>query len=186
MRKVIAAMNMTLDGYCDHTYGIADAELHDHYTELLNTAEVLLYGRITYQLMEDAWPAILKNPTGQKDLDDFASTIDRLPKIVFSKSDLKINWSSAHLTKRSPEEEVTALRQEPGKDILVGSPSLINTLTKLRLIDEYQLCVHPVVAGKGLKLFRDQTESTKLNLFKMKTLGSGAVVFYYTPELKAS
>ena len=110
-------MNMTLDGYCDHTYGIADAELHDHYTELLNTAEVLLYGRITYQLMEDAWPAILKNPTGQKDLDDFYRYHwSPAENSIFQKWP-EINWSSAHLTKRSPEEE-TALRQNRVKIFL--------------------------------------------------------------------
>ena len=83
MRKVIAAINMTLDGFCDHTAGIPDEEIHQHYTELLNEGDAILYGRITYQLME-YWQPLVKNPSGEKTMDDFAKAIDKIPKIVFS------------------------------------------------------------------------------------------------------
>src|SRR6185436_6988037 len=125
MRKVIAAINMTLDGFCDHTTGIPDEEIHQHYTELLNEGDAILYGRITYQLME-YWQPLVKNPSGEKTMDDFAMAIDKIPKIVFSHTLKNVEWESAKLAKRPIEEEVLALKQSPNggsKDILVGSRS---------------------------------------------------------------
>jgi len=181
MRKVIAAINMTLDGYCDHTAVNPDDEIHYYYADLLNNAGVVLYGRVTYHLME-YWRDIVKNPTGDRSMDDFAVIMDKTPKIVFSHTLKNLDWESARLANQSIEEEVATLKQQPGKDIYVGSPGLIVTLTKLNLIDEYQLCVHPVIAGKGLPLFKDINDSRMLKLLKTKTFNSGAVVLYYEPE----
>jgi dihydrofolate reductase len=185
MRKLIAAINMTLDGFCDHTAMIADDEIHQHYSELLRSAGTILYGRITYQLME-YWPTLLKNPGGNKSMDEFAVTIDNIPKIVFSRTlqDDDILWKTARLAKRSIEEEVSALRQQAGKDILVGSRSLIVTLLNLNLIDEFQLCVQPIIAGKGLPLFQNINDRIDLKLLKTKTFGCGAVALYYEPVKK--
>jgi dihydrofolate reductase len=182
MRKVIAAINQTLDGYCDHTAGIADAELHDHFTALLNSAEIILYGRITYQLMEDYWPLLVQNPSGERNLDEFAIAIDRIPKIVFSKTLTHLDWDTATLATESLEAVVRALKQEEGKDILIGSPSLIAALTQLDLIDEYQLCIHPVILGSGLPLFRGIQDRIVLRLLRTKTFGSGVVVHFYGRE----
>jgi dihydrofolate reductase len=184
MRKVIAAINMTLDGFCDHTAMIADDELHQHYNELLSNAGALIYGRITYQLMESYWPTIVKNPTGNKPMDEFAVLIENIPKIVFSRTLNNVDWKNARLAKGDVKEEVVALRQQPGKDIFVGSPSLIVTLLKLNLIDEYQLCVHPVISGSGLPLFKNISDKTILTLLKTKTLSSGSIVLYYKPTQK--
>jgi dihydrofolate reductase len=181
MRKLIAAINITLDGFCDHTAMIADDELHQHYNELLSNAGALIYGRITYQLMESYWPAVVKNPTGNKPMDDFAVLIHNIPKIVFSHTLHNIEWNNARLAKRDVNEEVLDLKQQPGKDIFVGSPSLIVDLTKRNLIDEYQLCVHPVIIGHGLPLFKTINDRIILKLLKTKTLGSGAIVLYYEP-----
>jgi len=180
MRKIIAALNMTLDGFCDHTHGIADDELHKHYSELLRNAGVILYGRITYQLME-FWPTLVKNPSGNKSMDEFAVIMDNVPKIVFSRTLKQVEWKSATLATRGIREEVIELKQKPGKDIYVGSPSLIVALTQLNLFDEYQLCVHPVIAGSGLPLFKNISEKIVLKLSKTKTFGSGAIVLYYEP-----
>ena len=171
---------MTLDGYCDHTAGIPDEEIHHHYSDLLNNAGVILYGRITYQLMQ-FWQTLLKNPTGIKSMDDFAVSIDKIPKIVFSHHLKTTGWDSAELSSRSPEEVVTELKQQSGKDILIGSRSLIIQLMKLNLIDEYQLCIHPVVEGKGLPLFENMHDRTILKLIKTKTFSGGAVLLYYEP-----
>lgn len=179
MRKVIAAINMTLDGFCDHTAAIADDELHQHFTDLLKNAGVLLYGRTTYQLMEDYWPELAKNPSGHKADDDFALAIDHVPKIVFSRTLKSLNWKTATLAKRDLKEEVLALRSQPGKDIYLGSPSLITAMTKLNLVDEFQLCVHPVILGTGLPLFKTITDRIVLKLVKTKTFGSGTIVHYY-------
>ena len=171
-------MNMTLDGYCDHTYGIADEELHDHYSDLLSNAGTILYGRITYQLMQ-YWQEVLEKPSVQRSEKRFAEVIDRIPKVVFSHTLKDTGWESSRLASRDLKEEVLALRQEEGKNILVGSPSLIVGLTQLGLIDEYQICIHPVIAGKGLVLFRDMSDKIILKLLKTKTFGSGAIVMYY-------
>jgi len=180
MRKVIAAINMTLDGFCDHTAGIPDEEIHYHYADLLNNAGVVLYGRITYQLMQ-YWQTLLNNPSGEKSMDDFAMAIDKIPKIVFSHKLKNTEWNSAKLSNQPIEEEVLELKQQSGKDILVGSRSLIIQLMKLNLIDEYQLMVHPVVAGSGLPLFENINDRTILKLIKTKTFSGGAVTLYYEP-----
>ena len=178
MRKLIAAMNMTLDGYCDHTAMIADDEIHQHYSDVLRNAGILLYGRITYQLME-YWPTVLKEPTGNKAMDEFAEVIDKIPKVVFSHTLKTVEWETARLAKRDLKEEVLALRQETGKDILVGSPSLIVALSQLNLIDEYQFGVQPIILGSGLPLFKNIKDRIDLKLLKTKTFGCGAVFFYY-------
>src|SRR5258708_39402373 len=158
MRKLIAAINMTLDGFCDHTAGIADDELHQHYNELLTNADTLLFGRITYQLMESYWPTIVKNPTGNKPTDEFAVLIDNISKIVFSRTLKNVDWKNTKLKKEVINEEVLELKQSRNggsKNILVGSPSLIVALMQLDLIDEYQLAVQPIVLGSGLPLFKN-------------------------------
>lgn len=184
MRKLIAGINMTLDGFCDHTAGIADEELHQHYNELLSNAGAIIWGRITYQLMESYWPTVVKNPTGNKATDEFAVTVDNISKIVFSHTLKNVEWENSRVAKRGVKEEVLELKQRKGKDILVGSPSLIVTLMKLNLIDEYQLCVHPVIVGKGLPLFKNINDRTILKLLKTKTFSSGSITLYYEPTKK--
>ncbi len=181
MRKLIAAINMTLDGFCDHTAITPDDEIHQHYADLLKNADVVLYGRITFQLME-YWQTVVENPTGNKAMDEFALIMHSIPKIVFSHSLKNVDWESAKLAKRDLEEEVLELKKQSGKDILVGCRSLIIQLMKLNLIDELQLCIHPVVAGGGLPLFENLNDRTTLNLKKTKTFSGGAVSLYYKPK----
>lgn len=178
MRKIIAAINMTIDGICDHTSIIPDEEIHEHYRELLSGADAILYGRITYQLME-FWQNLVKNPSGEKSMDDFALAMDKIPKIVFSNTMNVTDWESAVIAKRYLKEEVLILREQPGKNIFIGSRSLILQLLKLDLIDEFQLCIHPVIAGNGLQLFENFNERIIFKLRKTKNFSSGAVVHYY-------
>ena len=172
---------MTLDGFCDHTAGIPDEEIHQHYTELLKQGDAILYGRTTYQLME-FWRTLLENPSEDKSMNDFAQVINKIPKIVFSRTLKNVDWKSAAIAKRDLKEEVLELKQQSGKDILIGSRSLIIQLMKLNLINEYQLCIHPVVAGNGLPLFENINDRTILKLIKTKTFGGGAVTLYYEPN----
>jgi dihydrofolate reductase len=181
MRKIVAAINLTLDGFCDHTAILPDEEIHQHYTELLREADAVLYGRITYQLMQ-FWQTLVKNPSGEKSMDDFARAIDNIPKIVFSHTLKNVAWDSAQLANQPIEEMVLALKQQSGRDIFVGSRSLIIQLMKLNLIDEYQLCVHPVIAATGLPLFENLNHRTILKLIKTKTFSGGAVTLYYEPK----
>ncbi len=184
MRKLIAAINMTLDGFCDHTAMIADEEIHQHYNELLRNADTLLYGRITYQLMESYWPTVVKNPTGIKPTDEFAVLIDNISKIVFSRTLKNVEWKNTKLKKEVIKEEILELKQQSGKNILVGSPSLIVALTQLDLIDEYQLGVQPIILGSGLPLFKNIKDRINLKLIKTKTFGCGAITLYYEPTKK--
>jgi dihydrofolate reductase len=178
MRKLIAAMNMTLDGFCDHTVMMADDEIHDHYTELIRNAGALIYGRITYQLME-FWPPLVKNPTGNKSMDEFAVAIDDASKIVYSRTLKNVEWRNTTLKREINKEELLELKQQTGKDLFVGSPSLIVALTQLGIVDEYQLSVHPTIVGSGLPLFKNIKDRVDLKLLKTKAFGCGAVTFYY-------
>ena len=180
MSKVIAAINMTIDGVCDHTAGLPDEEIHQHYAALLDSADIILYGRTTYQLMQ-YWQKLLKNPSGDKTADNFAIAIDKIPKIVFSHKLKNTDWDSAKLATKPLDDLVIELKQQPGKDIFVGSRSLIIQLMNLNLIDEYQLCIHPVVAGKGLQLFDNINDRTIFKLTKTKNFINGAVTLYYEP-----
>ena len=184
MRKLIAAINMTLDGFCDHTAGIADDELHQHYNELLSTGDTLLYGRTTYQLMESYWPTVVENPTGNKPTDEFAVLIDNISKIVFSRTLQHVDWKNSKLKNEIIKEEILELKQQAGKNIFAGSRSLIVALTNLNLIDEYQLCVHPVILGNGLPLFKNINDRINLKLLKTKAFGAGQIVLYYEPAKK--
>lgn len=182
MRKIIAAINMTLDGFCDHTALSPDEEIHDHYKELLEESDAILYGRKTYQLMQ-YWQPLVNNPSGEKSMDEFASAMDKIQKIVFSTTLKTLDWHSATLSDHTIEETVSTLKQQSGKNILVGSPALIVELTNLHLIDEYQLCIHPVLIGKGLPLFDKINERTVFTLLKTKVFSAGATILYYTRAL---
>ena len=185
MRKVIAAINMSLDGFCEHTALTADDEIHQHYNDLLRSSGALLYGRITYQLMESYWPTVVKNPTGNKPLDEFAVLIDNISKIAFSHTLKNVDWKNARLAKKDIKEEVIELRQETGKDILVGSRSLIVELMNLNLIDEFQLCVQPIILGNGsIPLLKNINDRINLKLLKTKTFSSGSIILYYEPAKK--
>jgi dihydrofolate reductase len=181
MRKIIAAINMTLDGFCDHTAVSPDEAVHDHYGELLKSAGTALYGRKTYLLME-FWKGLAEHPSGEKSMDDFAMNMDAIPKIVFSRTLQSVDWKSAKIAKRDLEAETLTLREEDGGDILVGSRSLIIALINLGLVDEFQLMVHPVVARKGLPLFDELADGVVLKLTKTQTFSSGAVLLYYAPS----
>ena len=189
MRKLIAGINMTLDGFCDHTAMIADDEIHQHYNELISNAGAIIWGRITYQLMQSYWPTVVKDPTGNKPMDEFAVLIQNIPKVVFSRTmndadPTIVGWKNVKLAKGGVKEEILELKKSRdggSKDILVGSPSLIVAAMNLNLVDEYQLCVHPVIIGKGLPLFKNISDSVTLKLLKTKTLGSGQMAHYYEP-----
>lgn len=170
---------MTLDGFCDHTLMIADDEIHEHYNEVLSNAGLLLYGRKTYQLMESYWPMVVETPTGNLAEDRFAVIIDNIPKIVYSHTLNGVTWKNSTLKKEIDKAEILEWKEQPGKDILVGSPSLIVALTNLKLIDEYQISVQPTIAGSGLSLFNNVKKRVDLALLKTKTFGCGAVTFYY-------
>ena len=184
MRKLIAGLNMSLDGFCDHTAMTADDEIHEHYNQVLREAGTLIYGRITYQLMESYWPIIVKDPTGNKSEDDFAVLMDNISKIVYSHTLEDVSWNNSELKHELIREEIEALKQQEGKNILVGSPSLIVAFSQLGLVDEYQLGVMPTILGSGLTLFKNIHDRIDLSLLKTKTFSCGAIMLYYKPIRK--
>jgi dihydrofolate reductase len=181
MSKVVFAFNFTADGYCSHTDMIADEELHEYFTGLLRKASVLLYGRVTYQLMVPYWPEIAKTQSETAATNEFARVFDSLSKIVFSTSLKYVEGNNTRLVRGNLAQEVLTLKQQPGKDICVGSLSIASQLSELGLIDEYQFVVHPVVAGKGPRLFETVPlqNTLRLDFVGSKTLQSGVVALQY-------
>jgi dihydrofolate reductase len=178
MAKLIAAMNMTLDGFCDHTAMTADDEIHQHYADLLRDADTVIYGRITFELME-YWRDVVKNPTGNDATDDFALTMENIQKIVYSRTLDHVDWKGAELKREIVKDEILDLKHRSVRNILVGSPGLIVALGNLGLIDEYQVGVQPIVIGHGLPLFKNISDKIDLKLIKTKTFECGAVIIYY-------
>ncbi len=181
MRKVVFGINMTADGFCSHTDGIADEELHEYFTELLRDAGVLLYGRITYELMVPFWPDAAKNQSFDPATNEFARVFDSLEKVLLSRTVQKVDDKHTRLAHAGLAEEVAALKKQPGKDICVGSLSLASQLSERGLIDEYHFVVHPVIAGKGPRLFDSvkMQESFRLDFIGSKVFRSGAVALHY-------
>lgn len=172
---------MTIDGFCDHTAVNADEEIHQHNAELLSAIDMILYGRITYQLMI-FWKEVAENPTGRKFIDDFAVIMDKTPKLVFSHTIKEISWNGAKLATLPLQEEISKLKQQTGNDILIGSSSLIVQSINLNLVDEFQLCVHPVISKTGFSLFKNIKTRNEFILIKIKNFTCGAVILYYQPK----
>jgi dihydrofolate reductase len=181
MRKVVFGINITADGYCSHTDGIADEELHDFYAWLLRQASLLLLGRITYQLMVPYWPDVARNPSESEATNEFARVFDSLDKVVFSTTLKQVEGNATRIVRANVAEEVVALKQQPGKDIAVGGLSIASQLSARGLIDEYHFVVHPVVAGKGPRLFETvkPQDTLPLDFLGLRTFRSGVVALHY-------
>ncbi len=181
MRKVVFAINITTDGFCNHTDMIADDELHEYFTKVLRQASLILSGRITYQLMVPYWPEVAKNQSESEATNEFARVFDALDKVVFSTTLPRVDGNHTRIVRTNLAEEVVALKQQPGKDICVGSLSLASQLSARGLINEYRFVVHPVVAGKGPRLFDTVKLQDRLRLEFMdsETFRSGVVALHY-------
>jgi dihydrofolate reductase len=182
MRNVIYAINLTVDGCCDHTKVSADDELLEFYANLIRDAGLLAYGRITYQLMVPYWPDIAKNPSGQTKADiEFAQVFDSANKVVFSQSLDKVEDNNSRIVRTKPESEILKLKQEKGKNILLGGVALPSYLIELGLVDEFIFVVQPIIAGEGRRLMEGISlqEKLKLKLVDSTVLKSGCVSLHY-------
>ena len=182
MRKVIFAINITLDGCCDHTKHIPDEEIYEYYTRLLrDDAGLLVYGRKTYQLMVPYWPDIAKSQSEPKADIEFAQAFDSLNKIVFSRSLGSAEDKNTRIVRTNLRDEILKLKQEPGKNILVGGVDIPSQLMELGLVDEYRFVVMPIIVGKGRRLFEGVSlpEKCRLKLVESKTFKSGSVALRY-------
>jgi len=184
MRPLRYSINVTLDGCCDHREGIADEELHRYHAANLERADALLFGRVTYEMMEAAWrqPATGTWPDWMADwMIPFAQTIDSAKKYVVSSTLDRVDWN-AELVKGDLEKAVQQLKREPGRGLFVGGLTLPLALADLGLIDEYDFVVQPIVAGHGPTLFAGLRERLDLNLVGREEFRSGAVALRYQPS----
>jgi dihydrofolate reductase len=184
MRNVIYAINITLDGCCDHTKTIADEEVLEYYSHLLRDADLLVFGRKTYQLMVPYWPDIAKNQSATKAENEFARTFDSINKVVFSQSLGSAEDKKTRIIRTNLHDGILELKQEPGKNILVGGVSLPSQLIELGLVDEYRFVVGPILAGEGRRLMEGISlpEKLQLKLVESKPFKSGCVALRYLKQ----
>jgi len=189
MRKLIYAINITLDGCCEHTKmlspgelrertGGSDSEFLEYYMQLLREMDLSIYGRITYQLMVPYWPDIAKSHSETKAENDFADAFEAVPRVVFSRT-LQTADEKTRIVRGNLREEILHLKQAPGGNILVGGVSLPAQLAELGLIDEYRFVVQPLVSGEGRRLLEGLPQRLQLKLVDSKSFGSGCVALHY-------
>jgi dihydrofolate reductase len=184
MRNVIFAINTTLDGCCDHTKQLADDETHEYFTDLLRHVDLLVFGRITYELMVPFWPEVAKTQSMSEAENEFARTFDALPRVVFSRSLRGADDKKTRIVRGELRDEMLKLKREPGKDILVGGVSLPSQLIKLGLVDEYRFVVGPILAGEGRRLMEGVSlpETLQLRLVESTPFRSGCVGLRYVKQ----
>jgi dihydrofolate reductase len=189
MRPLLYSINVTLDGCVDHNAIPADKVLqettlratHRHATESMARADALLFGRVTYQMMEEAWRLATRTMTPPDWTEPFARTIDAMKKYVVSTTLSRVDWN-AELVRGNLGEAVLKLKQQPGKALFTGGVKLPMALAELGLIDEYELVVQPRLAGHGPTLFAGLSKYVELKLVDRRELSSGAVVLRYEPR----
>jgi dihydrofolate reductase len=180
MRKLIYAINFTLDGCFDHTKMIADEEILEYYAHLVREADLTVYGRKTYQLMVPYWPDIAKSHSATKAENDFADAFDSMNRVVFSRS-LERAEEKTRIVRTNLKDEILKLKREPGKDILTGGVDIPSQLIELGLVDEFRFVVVPVIAGEGRRLMEgiSMQERLQLKLVESKIFKSGCVALRY-------
>jgi dihydrofolate reductase len=185
MRNLIYAINLTIDGCCDHTKMIPDEEMLEYHLQLLRNADLFVYGRKTYQLMVPYWPDIAKNPSGETKADiEFAQAFDSNKIIVFSKTLEKAEGEKTEIVRTNLKDEILKLKQEQGKSILTGGADIPSQLIQLGLVDEYHIVIHPVIAGEGRRLLEGISlqEKLQLKLVESKIFKSGCVALHYLKQ----
>ena len=179
MRKLVFSMNVSLDGCADHRVALADDELHDFATRLLETEDMLLFGRGIYQLFVDYWPHARQDPQATTSMLAFADRINAIPKVVFSSTLEKVDWSNTRLVGTDMLAEVKRLKQEAGGRLAVGGLRMIQSCWQAGLIDEYWLLVHPLLWGPGRRLFENVPNAAAGELVDVSTFRSGVAVLHY-------
>ena len=184
MRNVIFAINTTLDGCVDHTKQIADEETHEYFTQLMRDVDLLVFGRKTYQLMVPFWPEVAKNQSMTRASNEFARTFDSINKIVFSRSLDSAEDRNTRIIRTNLHGEILKLKQEQGKNILLGGVSVPSQLMELGLVDEYRFVVGPIVAGEGRRLLEGVSlpQRLQLKLAESNFFKSGCVALHYSKQ----
>ncbi|MFE4171860.1 dihydrofolate reductase family protein [Streptomyces sp. NPDC056909] len=181
MRPLRFSINVTLDGCCDHRVIVPDEALHRHHVGNLDQADALLFGRVTYEMMEEAWRPPAPSGARPEWMEPFARTIDAAKKYVVSSTLERVDWN-AELVRGDLAKAVQQLKREPGKGLFVGGVKLALALTELGLIDEYEFVVQPKLAGHGPTLFAGLSKHVDLKLMSRVEFSSGAVAMRYEPR----
>jgi dihydrofolate reductase len=184
MRNVIYAINITLDGCCDHTKQRADEETHEYFNHLMQDVDLLVFGRKTYQLMVPYWPDIAKSQSETKAENEFARAFDSIDKLVFSRSLDCAEDKTTRIVRTNPGDEILKLKKERGKNILVGGVDVPSQLIELGLVDEYHFVVQPIIAGKGRRLLEgvNLLQKLQLKLVESTVLKSGCVALRFSKQ----
>jgi dihydrofolate reductase len=182
MRKLIYAINVTLDGCCDHTKMTGGEEILEHYTQLVREVDLFVYGRKTYQLMVPYWPNVAKDPSDNKASIEYAQAFCSKDKVVFSRSLEGAEDKNTRIVRGNLHDEILKLKQENGKPILAGGVDIPSQLIQLGLVDEYRFVIQPIVAGVGRRLMEGVSlpEKLQLKLVESKPLKSGCVALRYS------
>jgi dihydrofolate reductase len=181
MGNVILSINLTLDGFIDHTAATPDDDSLRYTIEVLNSVDVVLFGRVTYQLLADYWPSAESDSSLPVGMIEFARKINRIKKIVLSQTLEKTEWENTELLREDVIKVVSTLKEKPNQNILIAGSVLDNTLMQHGLIDDFRFQIHPVILGKGTRLFREGIPRTPLKLVETKTFPSGVVITHYLP-----
>lgn len=175
------SINVTLDGCVDHREGVADDESHAFYTRLIEAAGAMLWGRVTYEMMESYWPLVARGEVeAPQAMRDWALTLEDMPKYVVSSTRSDFPWTNSHHLQGDLRTAVQGLKDRSPDGVLLGSGTLATQLDRMDLIDEYRLMVHPMIAGHGPTLYSAGLPSTRrLELISTQPLSSGAVALHY-------
>jgi len=176
------ALNVTLDGCCDHREMVADDDMLDYFTQLMDGAGAMLFGRTTYELMEDAWPAVARDENAARAMREWARKLEAKTKYVVSATRRDFPWNNTVRVEGDLREAVNQLKEKTPRGVLVGSPQLSAALEQLGLIDEYRIVVHPVLAGHGPTLFQGSVRRRRLELVETQRLKSGVMAMHYRPK----
>ena len=188
MRKVIYAINLTLDGCCDHTKIVPDEAMFEYHIQLLRDTDLFVYGRKTYQLMVPYWPEVAKDQSASKSDREFAQAFGSADKVVFSRSlddaEAKKGDKNARVVRTNLRDEILKLKQEQGKSILTGGVDIPSQLIELGLVDEYRFVVQPIIVGEGRRLMEGVSlpEKLQLKLVDSKIFKSGCVALHYVKQ----
>lgn len=173
------SLNLMLDGCYDHREGVADDELLTYFTGLMDAAGAMLWGRVTYDLMESAWPAVARDENAASVMREWALRLDAKPKYVVSRSRRDFPWNNSVHVDGDLHQAVRRLKETTPRGLLLGGPALAASLERLGLIDEYHFVVHPVIAGHGPTLFAGLDSPRRLELLSTKRLKSGVLALHY-------
>lgn len=184
MRKLIYGINLTLDGCCDHTKAMGYEDVHQYFTDFMREGDLLVYGRITYELMVPFWPEVAKSQSMNEVSNEFARVFDSLDRLVFSRTLDTVEDGKTRIVRTNLQEEIVKLKQQEGKNILLGGIDLPSQLIEMGLVDEFHFIIQPIIVGEGRRLL-DRTNLVKtqeLQLVESRVLKSGCVALHYIKQ----